>query len=141
METVKKAVQEVGIESSEFPDKLEEGCGLLTFGFPFSDYSQGFDILVACFSNERDTEYYTWAGSDDQVRAVLPEGKYIVILAFINREEGTVYHMMVTDEGWTEMEKTYAEMTDEEVKEAEISVEKGITLTVETDTLEELLAA
>ncbi len=141
VETVKKAVQEVGIESSEFPDKLEEGCGLLTFGFPFSDYSQGFDILVACFSNERDTEYYTWAGSDDQVRAVLPEGKYIVILAFINREEGTVYHMMVTDEGWTEMEKTYAEMTDEEVKEAEISVEKGITLTVETDTLEELLAA
>ena len=116
LDAMNKAIEEMGISSSDIPTVVPKGCARASLDMDFRDYDENYDIVALLIPEPIQIEsnangvvgfkgqVATWPSSKDgKISAAIPEGRYCFLISFTPRKNdaGLSDVMLVyTDNGW-----------------------------------------
>ena len=143
VDAVTLAVKEADYVHTGLPEKVPEGCGMVTFEYQAPEGYEYYNAVLAM--QEVDTGKYTdtWPErATNQVVCIVPEGRYLVALAlqelesYYAGEETETTLLIATDDGWKVLE---GQISREEAEAYAIEIKDGDVVELETDSLESVL--
>ena len=143
VDAVTLAVKEADYVHTGLPEKVPEGCGMVTFEYQAPEGYEYYNAVLAM--QEVDTGKYTdtWPErATNQVVCIVPEGRYLVALAlqelesYYAGEETETTLLIATDDGWKVLE---GQISREEADAYAIEIKDGDVVELETDSLESVL--
>ena len=143
VDAVTLAVKEADYVHTGLPEKVPEGCGMVTFEYQAPEGYEYYNAVLAM--QEVDTGKYTdtWPErATNQVVCIVPEGRYLVALAlqelesYYAGEETETTLLIATDDGWKVLE---GQISREEADAYAIEIKDGDVVELETDSLESAL--
>ena len=143
VDAVTLAVKEADYVHTGLPEKVPEGCGMVTFEYQAPEGYEYYNAVLAM--QEVDTGKYTdtWPErATNQVVCIVPEGRYLVALAlqelesYYAGEETETTLLIATDDGWKVLE---GQISREEAEAYAIEIKDGDVVELETDSLESAL--
>ena len=143
VDAVTQAVKEADYVHTGMPEKVPEGCGMVTFEYQAPEGYEYYNAVLAM--QEVDTGKYTdtWPErATNQVVCIVPEGRYLVALAlqelesYYAGEETETTLLIATDDGWKVLE---GQISREEADAYAIEIKDGDVVELETDSLESAL--
>ena len=111
VDAVTQAVKEADYVHTGMPEKVPEGCGMVTFEYQAPEGYEYYNAVLAM--QEVDTGKYTdtWPErATNQVVCIVPEGRYLAALAlqelesYYAGEETETTLLIATDDGWKVLE-------------------------------------
>ena len=143
VDAVTQAVKEADYVHTGMPEKVPEGCGMVTFEYQAPEGYEYYNAVLAM--QEVDTGKYTdtWPErATNQVVCIVPEGRYLAALAlqelesYYAGEETETTLLIATDDGWKVLE---GQISREEADAYAIEIKDGDVVELETDSLESAL--
>ena len=143
VDAVTLAVKEADYVHTGLPEKVPEGCGMVTFEYQAPEGYEYYNAVLAM--QEVDTGKYTdtWPErATNQVVCIVPEGRYLAALAlqelesYYAGEETETTLLIATDDGWKVLE---GQISREEADAYAIEIKDGDVVELETDSLESAL--
>ena len=143
VDAVTLAVKEADYVHTGLPEKVPEGCGMVTFEYQAPEGYEYYNAVLAM--QEVDTGKYTdtWPErATNQVVCIVPEGRYLAALAlqelesYYAGEETETTLLIATDDGWKVLE---GQISREEAEAYAIEIKDGDVVELETDSLESAL--
>ena len=143
VDAVTLAVKEADYVHTGLPEKVPEGCGMVTFEYQAPEGYEYYNAVLAM--QEVDTGKYTdtWPErATNQVVCIVPEGRYLAALAlqelesYYAGEETETTLLSATDDGWKVLE---GQISREEADAYAIEIKDGDVVELETDSLESAL--
>ena len=143
VDAVTLAVKEADYVHTGLPEKVPEGCGMVTFEYQAPEGYEYYNAVLAM--QEVDTGKYTdtWPErTTNQVVCIVPEGRYLAALAlqelesYYAGEETETTLLIATDDGWKVLE---GQISREEADAYAIEIKDGDVVELETDSLESAL--
>ena len=143
VDAVTQAVKEADYVHTGMPEKVPEGCGMVTFEYQAPEGYEYYNAVLAM--QEVDTGKYTdtWPErATNQVVCIVPEGRYLAALAlqelesYYAGEETETTLLIATDDGWKVLE---GQISREEAEAYAIEIKDGDVVELETDSLESAL--
>ena len=143
VDAVTQAVKEADYVHTGMPEKVPEGCGMVTFEYQAPEGYEYYNAVLAM--QEVDTGKYTdtWPErATNQVVCIVPEGRYLAALAlqelesYYAGEETETTLLIATDNGWKVLE---GQISREEAEAYAIEIKDGDVVELETDSLESAL--
>ena len=142
-DAVKQAVDEAGYTHTGLPDRIPQGCGMVTFDYSVPFEYAYFSPVVILLNIDTEKAEITWPEMDtNKVVGMIPEGKYLVFLELDELEsyyaggETESIVLVASEDGWEILE---AQVSREKAEAWAFEVRDGETVQVETDTLESAL--
>ena len=151
---VKESIAKTRMGLGEDPEEVPDGCGKVRFIYDFNAL-QNYDITVDFSDIKDDKDVNSWpSGETNWVSAAVPEGDYIVTIAFTpfseedekedaekdtENDDETIY-ALYSAEGWKFMD--YDDLESELLlhsKAYAIHIEPGKVITLETDSLKKYI--
>ena len=143
VDAVTQAVKEADYVHTGMPEKVPEGCGMVTFEYQAPEGYEYYNAVLAM--QEVDTGKYTdtWPEmATNQVVCIVPEGRYLAALAlqelesYYAGEDTETILLVATDDGWEVLE---GQISREEAEAYAIEIKDGDVVELETDSLESVL--
>ena len=143
VDAVTQAVKEADYVHTGMPEKVPEGCGMVTFEYQAPEGYEYYNAVLAM--QEVDTGKYTdtWPEmATNQVVCIVPEGRYLAALAlqelesYYAGEDTETILLVATDDGWEVLE---GQISREEAEAYAIEIKDGDVVELETDSLESAL--
>ena len=143
VDAVTLAVKEADYVHTGLPEKVPEGCGMVTFEYQAPEGYEYYNAVLAM--QEVDTGKYTdtWPErATNQVVCIVPEGRYLAALAlqelesYYAGEETETTLLIATDDGWKVLE---GQISREEADAYAIEIKDGDVVELEIDSLESAL--
>ena len=143
VDAVTQAVKEADYVHTGMPEKVPEGCGMVTFEYQAPEGYEYYNAVLAM--QEVDTGKYTdtWPErATNQVVCIVPEGRYLAALAlqelesYYAGEETETTLLIATDDGWKVLE---GQISREEADAYAIEIKDGDVVELEIDSLESAL--
>ena len=143
VDAVTQAVKEADYVHTGMPEKVPEGCGMVTFEYQAPEGYEYYNAVLAM--QEVDTGKYTdtWPErATNQVVCIVPEGRYLTALAlqelesYYAGEETETTLLIATDDGWKVLE---GQISREEADAYAIEIKDGDVVELEIDSLESAL--
>lgn len=141
--TVTQAVNEAGYTHSGPPDRIPEGCGMITFEYKAADDYTYYNPIIFTINLDTKEVSETWPEMEtNQVALAVPEGNY---LTFIEMDELDSYYwgedrnyilLISTEDGWEVLD---GELTKEIVNRSTLEIREGDLVELESDSMEEVL--
>ena len=143
VDAVTQAVKEADYVHTGMPEKVPEGCGMVTFEYQAPEGYEYYNAVLAM--QEVDTGKYTdtWPErATNQVVCIVPEGRYLAALAlqelesYYAGEDTETILLVATDDGWEVLE---GQISREEADAYAIEIKDGDVVELEIDSLESAL--
>ena len=143
VDAVTLAVKEADYVHTGLPEKVPEGCGMVTFEYQAPEGYEYYNAVLAM--QEVDTGKYTdtWPEmATNQGVCIVPEGRYLAALAlqelesYYAGEDTETILLVATDDGWEVLE---GQISREEAEAYAIEIKDGDVVELETDSLESVL--
>ena len=137
VDAVTLAVKEADYVHTGLPEKVPEGCGMVTFEYQAPEGYEYYNAVLAM--QEVDTGKYTdtWPErATNKVVCIVPEGRYLAALAlqelesYYAGEETETTLLIATDDGWKVLE---GQISREEAEAYAIEIKDGDVVELETD--------
>lgn len=107
VDAVNSAIQGAELTHSGLPEEVPQGCGIIQFVYNAPESFDDYDPSVSFYNLDTEEEIMTWPEmGTDQVAAVLPEGRYLVIVGLRNRlldkeeREAKAIKLIFSENGW-----------------------------------------
>ena len=139
VDAVNQAVEEAAYTHTGLPDKIPQGCGMVTFEYQNTlEYANYNPVVIFMDAGTGEMEI-TWPEkATNQVVGMIPEGKYLILIeldeleSYYAGEETDWILLIASEDGWKVQE---GQITREVADACAFDIKEGDVVELETDSM------